>query len=61
MCCISKYLWAKNIFMDEKYICGLKNIFVDLKIYLWTKIYILCIKYFCCLKNMCCVKQIFML
>ena len=34
MCCISKYLWAKT------YICGHKNIFVDIKIYLCTKKYI---------------------
>ena len=34
MCGQKIYLWAK------KYICGLKNILVDLKIYLWTKKYI---------------------
>ena len=44
MCCISKYLWAKTyIYGLKKYlcakknICGHKNIFVDIKIYLCNK------------------------
>ena len=57
MCCISKYVWTKkyiftelkNIYMStEKYICGLKNIFVKKNIYLWTK------------KNICGLKNIFL-
>ena len=43
MCCISKYLWAKTYICGlkkylcaKKNICGHKNIFVDIKIYLWT-------------------------
>ena len=34
-----------------------KNIFVDLKIYLWTKNIYIVYKNICCLKNMCCVKK----
>ena len=43
MCCISKYLWAKTYICGlekflcaKKNICGRKNIFVDIKMYLWT-------------------------
>ena len=43
MCCISKYLWAeayicglKKYLCAKKNICGHKNIFVGIKIYLWT-------------------------
>ena len=35
--CTKKNIYVlKRIFVDIKYICGHKNIFVDIKIYLWT-------------------------